>query len=152
MKHNLHEKMQSTCRRYHSTKEAVFNFHSVILQAIKNGFILVLLVLRAVFDFIDHDILIQRLNNFGINGDALDEFRRVYCIQITMCHRKEHIINLYCLHISHTLKWKILLLVYMALNCIAPDYINDMVVLYKPTLTLLSSGDNLLAASPLQAL
>ena len=57
--------MQSEYREGHSTETALVKIHHDILQAIDNQqcVLLVLLDLSAAFDTVDHEILIQRLQN-----------------------------------------------------------------------------------------
>lgn len=53
------------------------------------------------------------------------------------------------LPIIHGVKYNTVLIVYKALNCLAPYYINDMFALFELFCTFRSSGHNLLWA-PLQ--
>ena len=76
-RNDLHETMQSAYKRLHSTETALIRVHSDIIRDIdqKNGVILVLLDLSSAFDTIDHTILIQRLQSYGVKGSALNWFR-----------------------------------------------------------------------------
>ena len=70
--------LQSGFRVGHSTETAVLRVLSDILQAVDRGDVaaLVLLDLSAAFDTVDHDILLQRLQqSFGIEGTVLSWFR-----------------------------------------------------------------------------
>ena len=74
---NLYEIFQSASRQLHSTETALFRVQNDLLQAVDNegGAILVLLDLIAVFDTIDHQKLLNLLNqSFGIRGVALKWF------------------------------------------------------------------------------
>ena len=71
---SLHEIFQSACKKGHGIETALTRIHNDILRAIDDVecVILVLLDLSAVFDTVDHDILITRLKHlFGITGKAL---------------------------------------------------------------------------------
>ncbi len=77
-KNYLCEEFQSGFRPRHSTETALVKITNDLLLASDQGCIslLVLLDLSAVFDTIDHDILIDRLQNYtGIQGQALRWFR-----------------------------------------------------------------------------
>ncbi len=74
----IHEEFQSGFRPCHSTETALVKMINDLLLASDQGCIslLVLLDLSAAFDTIDHDILIDRLQNYtGIQGQALKWFR-----------------------------------------------------------------------------
>ena len=74
---NLHERLQSAYRKFHSTETALIKVHNDIITAIDNGqsVILVLLDLSAAFDTVDHGILLTRLSTrYGIRDRALDWF------------------------------------------------------------------------------
>ena len=71
---NLMEPLQSSYRSHHSTETALLKVKTDILKAIDNQEVtcLVLLDLSAMFDMVDHKILLERLENyFGITGVAL---------------------------------------------------------------------------------
>ena len=66
--------MQSAYRAFHSINTALLRVQNDILTAIENKKMtaLVMLDLSAAFDTIDHDKLIQRLNNrCGVKDTAL---------------------------------------------------------------------------------
>ncbi len=78
LKNDIYEKFQSGFRPRHSTETALVKITNDLLLASDKGCIslLVLLDLSAVFDTIDHAILIDRLQNYtGIQGQALRWFR-----------------------------------------------------------------------------
>jgi hypothetical protein len=76
-KHNLHEKMQSAYKEFHSTETALIRVQNDILLNLDNkrGVLLVLLDLSAAFDTIDHTTLLHQLQHrLGISGTALQWF------------------------------------------------------------------------------
>ena len=69
---------QSAYRKFHSTETALLKIHNDILSSMDDGRVtaLTLLDLSAVFDTMDHTILLRRLGNwFGVSGKALDWFK-----------------------------------------------------------------------------
>ncbi len=77
-KNDIYEEFQSVFRPRHSTETALFKMTNDLLLASDQGCIslLVLLDLSAAFDTIDHDILIDRIQNYtGIQGQGLRWFR-----------------------------------------------------------------------------
>ena len=76
--HNLLEPFQSAYRKSHSTETALLRVVNDLLQASDRGevSILTLLDLSAAFDTIDHEILLNRLQDvFGCTGVVLSWFR-----------------------------------------------------------------------------
>ncbi len=78
LKNYIYEEFQSGFRPRHSTETAIVTITNDLLLASDQGCtsLLVLLDLSAAFDTMDHDILIDRLQNYtGIQGKALRWFR-----------------------------------------------------------------------------
>ena len=71
---NLMEPMQSAYRVGQSTQTALIKVKADILNAIDNKEVvcLVLLDLSAAFDTVDHQILLERLNMFGLTGTVIN--------------------------------------------------------------------------------
>ncbi len=77
-KYNLSEVFQSGLREHHSTESALLKVHNDLLLAADNEecVILILLDLSAAFDSVDHQLLINRLEQWvGIQGKALQWFK-----------------------------------------------------------------------------
>ena len=71
----LHECLQSSYKKYHSTETALTCMHDDILRAVdeKQCVILLLLDLSAAFDTIDHVMLLSRLQKYiGLGDTALN--------------------------------------------------------------------------------
>ena len=75
----LEELYQSAYKQFHSCETALIRVQNDILREIDGNSAVVLLLLdlsAAVFDTVDHAILLQRMSSkFGIKGDALNWFR-----------------------------------------------------------------------------
>ncbi len=76
-KNGICEDFQSGFRLFHSTETALRVRNDLLLSSDRGCIsLLVLLDLSAAFDAIDHDILLNRLENFdGISGSALAWFK-----------------------------------------------------------------------------
>ncbi len=83
-KNYIYEEFQSGFRPRHNTETALVKITNGLLLVSDQGCIslLVLLDLSAAFDTIDHDILIDRLQNYtGIQGQAFRWFRSlIFCL------------------------------------------------------------------------
>ena len=78
LSNQFYEPLQSGFRHNHSTETALAKIVNNLLFGLDTGSIsvLVLLDLSAAFDTVDHQILLERMeNNFGISGTALQWFR-----------------------------------------------------------------------------
>ncbi len=74
----LHESFQSAYKKFHSTETAMVRIKNDLLSALDDGnaILVVCLDLSAVFDIVDHEILITRLEKqIGITGNCLAWFR-----------------------------------------------------------------------------
>ena len=75
---NLHEELQSSYRKFHSTETALTCLHDDILRSIDDNksVILIMLDLSAAFDTVDHDVRLEKLKfGLGICGTALNWFK-----------------------------------------------------------------------------
>ena len=73
----LSSSFQSAYRIFHSTETTLLKIHNDLILAMDRGEVtsLILLDLSAVFDTVDHSILLTRLQNwFGLDGLSLDWF------------------------------------------------------------------------------
>ena len=76
IQNGLHGVLQSAYKQNHSTETALLKVQNDLMAIDKyGGAVLILLDLSAVFDTIDHTILLQRLHELGIRDAALDWFR-----------------------------------------------------------------------------
>ena len=75
-KHNLLHKTQSGFRAQHSCETALINIIDLWLNAIDNGKMIgvVLVDFKKAFDLVDHQILIKKLEIYGIKDGALQWF------------------------------------------------------------------------------
>ena len=71
------EPLQSTYQRFHNFETAFVRIHDDLLRAVDNRccVVLLLLDLSTVFDTVDHNLLLSRLESkFSIRGKALQWF------------------------------------------------------------------------------
>ena len=79
----LYEPLQFAYKTLRSTKTAFIIVHNDILLSVDSGHnvILVLLVMSAAFDTVNHEILLTRLHqHFGISDTALNWLKITYMI------------------------------------------------------------------------
>ena len=97
---SLHESFQSACKKGHGIETALTRIHNDILRAIDDVecVILVLLDLSALFDTVDHDILItRRKHRFGITGKALGWIQSYQKpIRVETCNARSQLPNIQC--------------------------------------------------------
>ncbi len=75
---HLHELFQSAYKNFHSTETAMVRIKNDLLSALDDGnaILVVCLDLSAVFDMVDHEILLTILEKrIGITGNCLAWFR-----------------------------------------------------------------------------
>ncbi|KAI2663088.1 Collagen alpha-5(VI) chain [Labeo rohita] len=105
--------------------------------------LLVLLDLSAAFDTIDHDILIDRLQNYaGIQGQALKWFRSYLSDRYHFVYLNGESSQLS--PVKFRISYKIALLTYKALNGLAPAYLTSLLPRYNPSRSLRSQNSGLL--------
>ena len=73
-KHDILENNQYGFRKGHSTSHGITHLHETIIESIEKKKICVALFidLKSAFDAINHEILIQKLDHYGIRGQALE--------------------------------------------------------------------------------
>lgn len=76
MANSIYPLFQSAYRKYHSTETALLRVMNDILLKMNSQHVtlLVLLDLSAAFDTMSHDVLLDRLHNVGLRGNALKWF------------------------------------------------------------------------------
>ncbi len=97
LRNDIYEEFQSGFRPRHSTETALVKITNDLLLASDKGCISlqVLLDLSAAFDTIDHDILIDRLQNYtGIQGQALRWFRSYLSDRYHFVYLKRGVISI----------------------------------------------------------
>jgi hypothetical protein len=74
-------KEQYGFRKNKSTKEAVYDFINGVLESLdgRNTTYGLFCDLSRAFDMVDHELLLMKLNNYGISGKAGDFFRSYLC-------------------------------------------------------------------------
>lgn len=101
-RHNLLSKHQSAYRKFHSTETALVHVTDSILSDLDRGLvvILVLLDLSAAFDCINHDLLMNTLNEwFGIDKSALLWIKSYLCersFYVQSSDERSRVFNLNC--------------------------------------------------------
>ena len=98
----IHEIMQSSYKKFHSTETALTTVQDDFLMAVdkRKAVLLLMLDLSAAFDTVDHDILINRLKiRLGIGGTALKWFQsyltnRKFSVRIK--EKSSKFVNLNC--------------------------------------------------------
>ena len=78
--HNLLCKSQSGFRRVHSTETAVTYFADEILMNMDKGLVTcsVFIELAKAFDTVDHDILLNKLEYYGVCDESLSWFKNYF--------------------------------------------------------------------------
>ena len=83
-------------RNLHSTNHALITITEKIRKAIDNGEVTcgVILDLQKAFDTIDHEILLSKLEHYGISGVPLKWFKTFLILMTPICfHQKFYIRN-----------------------------------------------------------
>ena len=87
----------------------------------------------------------------GIQQDTMAKLQNHAARIVTRNKWHEHITpvleHLHCLPVKFRIDFKILLMVFKALNGLAPEYVSELLGIYEPTNTL-RSGDNGLLVEP----
>ena len=93
--------------------------------------------------------LLNGVNNYTI--DKLQKTQNRAAKLITRTKKFEHITpvlaSLHWLPVKERIEYKILLITYKAINGLAPNYLSDLIELYKPTRLLRSSDSIILKRS-----
>ena len=139
---SMEQQVQSICQNA--------NFQLRNIGKIRN------LIDRETCKLLVHSFVTSRLDYcnsllFDVNDYTISKLQKIqnYAARIiTRTKKSEHITpvlrQLHWLPIKERIEYKILLIVYKVINGLAPDYLNELITIYKPTRCLRSSSSLLL--------
>ena len=96
-KYNIIYPLQFGFRKNYSTTHALFHLTNLISESLDNGkFVCGIFVdLHKAFNTVDHEIILSKLDHYGIQGIANKWF------EIHLCNRKQYVSIMMVLNLTH---------------------------------------------------
>ena len=143
-KHDLLSDAQSGFRTKHSTTTTLLDVQDYILTNMDGGYVTgaIFLDLKKAFDTVNHDILIDKLNRYGIDGNELTWFKSYLCdrsqtVNINSCLSEFNNINIGVPQGS--ILGPLLFIIFV--NCL-PGAVDCKTIMYADDTTLLYKSKN----------